>query len=213
MYNKGRRDNVYKRLVFNMKKNRLSDVLLWIIFLITLPFMLVYHAGVELGKKAVIIVLGFFAFFVGLFFITDAFLAVVGDWQTAIKNAAGYVSDIWHYTFIEWQDLPNKMNVVISYIKTHPFVRNLLIMWLIGFLIQQFFGLLGRYSYSAYAYRVRKMSSNQQNEPPQEVDPTDGFTKARFDAYFPEGWQERRQNFFNQVREAKEEIQKRLKKK
>jgi hypothetical protein len=107
--------------------------------------------------------------------------------------------------------MPIWIKEVLNYLHMHPLVRNLLIMWLIGFLIQQFFGLLGRYSYSTYAYRVRRISSNQQNEPPQELDPTDGFTKARFDAYFPEGWQERRQNFFKQVKEAKEEIQKKKK--
>jgi hypothetical protein len=178
-----------------MRKNGLSDRVIWIISLIAAPFLLVYYAGVELGKKAVLVILGFFALFVGLFFLMDAFVAVIGDWQTAVKSAEGYLSDIWRYTFIEWQDFPNKVNVIISYIKTHPFVRNLLIMWLIGFLLQQFTNLMYKYEYYAQV-RAAQRSQNSGESDSRKPDPTDGFTKARFDAYFPEGWQERRESFF-----------------
>jgi hypothetical protein len=192
-----------------MRRDKLSNIFLWIMFIITFPFLFVYVAGTELFKKAIYVIAVIFAGWFGLFLFTTGLIAVLGDWKNALNQAVDLAINIKGAILIE---IPQKMPIwtkeVVNYLYAHPFVRNLLIMWLIGFLIQQFFGLLGRYSYSAYTYRVRKMSSNQQNEPPQEVDPTDGFTKARFDAYFPEGWQERRQNFFNQVKEAREEIHK-----
>ncbi|SFE02006.1 hypothetical protein SAMN04324257_00223 [Thermoanaerobacter thermohydrosulfuricus] len=189
------------------------DALMFIITVLSFPFLFVYVAGTELFKKAVYVVGSFLAALFGLFFFTTGLIALFGDSKEALKQAVDFATNVKGAVFIETpQKIPVWTNTFINYLHMHPFVRNLLIMWLIGFLIQQFFGLLGRYSYSAYAYRVRRMSSNQQNEPPQEVDPTDGFTKAHFDAYFPEGWQERRQNFFNQVKEAKEEIQRRIKK-
>ena len=197
-----------------MKRINLIDTLMFMINILLFPFVFVYYVGLELFKKAAYVVAVIFAGWFGLFLFTTGLIAVLGDWKEALKQAVDLADAIKGATLIE---IPQKMPIwakeVVNYLHMHPLVRNLLIMWLIGFLIQQFFSLLGRYSYSAYAYRVRRMSSNQQNEPPQEADPTDGFCKARFDAYFPEGWQERRQNFFNQVREAKEEIQKRLKKK
>ena len=192
-----------------MKRVNLFDALMFIITVLSFPFLFVYVAGTELFKKAVYVVGSFLAALFGLFFFTTGLIALFGDSKEALKQAVDFATNVKGAVFIEIpQKIPVWTNTFINYLHMHPFARSLLIMWLIGFLIQQFFGLLGRYSYSAYAYRVRRMSSNQQNEPPQEVDPTDGFTKAHFDAYFPEGWQERRQNFFNQVKEAREEIHK-----
>jgi hypothetical protein len=211
MYNKIRIFRFLKGWI-GMRRDKLSNIFLWIMFIITFPFLFVYVAGTELFKKAIYVIAVIFAGWFGLFLFTTGLIAVLGDWKEALRQAVDLADAIKGATLIE---IPQKMPIwikeVLNYLHMHPLVRNLLIMWLIGFLIQQFFGLLGRYSYSTYAYRVRRISSNQQNEPPQELDPTDGFTKARFDAYFPEGWQERRQNFFKQVKEAKEEIQKKKK--
>lgn len=193
-------------------RRRAVDFLWLIIFIIATPFLIVYYAGVELFKKAALVVAAFFGILFGIFIITEAFVALLGDWQTALRDAIDYARSAKDFVFVEIpHDLPNKINLVMGYLKTHPFARNLLIMWLIGFAIQSSMNLLGRYAYYAEVKTAR--SRQNYSEPSShEPDPTDGFTKARFDAYFPEGWQERRQNFFNQVREAKEEIQRRIKK-
>ncbi|KHO63249.1 hypothetical protein THYS13_13700 [Thermoanaerobacter sp. YS13] len=196
-----------------MRKRSLSDIIMLIVTFIIVPFVVVYQAGVWLGKRAIIAVLGFFAFFVGLFFIMDAFVAILGDWDTAVKSANEYLSDIWKFTFIEWKDLPNKINVAVSYINAHPFVKNLLIMWLIGLLIQQFSNYVDMYNYRAARMKALRRNQSSGETDSHTPDPTGGFTSAHFDAYFPEGWQERRENFFNQVKEAKEKIQERIKKK
>lgn len=193
-------------------RRRAVDFLWLIIFIIATPFLIVYYAGVELFKKAALVVAAFFGILFGIFIITEAFVALLGDWQTALRDAIDYARSAKDFVFVEIpHDLPNKINLVMGYLKTHPFARNLLIMWLIGFAIQSSMNLLGRYAYYAEVKTAR--SRQNYSEPSShEPDPTDGFTKACFDAYFPEGWQERRQNFFNQVREAKEEIQRRIKK-
>ncbi|MBE3578976.1 MAG: hypothetical protein IMW83_03760 [Caldanaerobacter subterraneus] len=196
-----------------MRRDKLLDIFLWIMFIVTFPFLVVYYAGLELLKKAALVVTAFFGILFGIFLITTAFVALLGDWQRALKETIEYAVSAKNFVFVEIpQDLPNKINLVMGYLKTHSFARNLLIMWLIGFVIQSSMNLLGRYSYYAEA-RAARSRQNYNESSSHEPDPTDGFTKARFDAYFPEGWQERRQNFFEQVREAKEEIQKRIKKK
>ena len=194
-----------------MKRVNLFDALMFIITVLSFPFLFVYVAGTELFKKAVYVVGSFLAALFGLFFFTTGLIALFGDSKEALKQAVDFATNVKGAVFIEIpQKIPVWTNTFINYLHMHPFARSLLIMWLIGFLIQKFFNLLRYYSYSAYMHKSRNVHvSRQQDEvPPQEYDPTDGFTKAHFDAYFPEGWQERRQNFFNQVKEAREEIHK-----
>lgn len=193
-----------------MRRNNLFDNLMFIITILSFPFLFVYVAGKELFKKAVYVIAGFFGTLLGILLLTTSFIALFGDSKEALKQMTDFVVNMKGFILIELpQDIPVWTNKFINYLHMHPFARSLLMMWLIGFLIQTFFNLLGRYRQFFYVRRVQQQNS----APPQEYDPTDGFTKARFDAYFPEGWQERRQSFFNQVREAKEEIQKRMKKK
>ncbi|ERM91513.1 hypothetical protein O163_10085 [Caldanaerobacter subterraneus subsp. yonseiensis KB-1] len=197
-----------------MRRNNLFDNLMFVITILSFPFLFVYVAGKELFKKAVYIAAGFFGTLLGILLLTTSFIALFGDSKEALKQMTDFVVNMKGFIFIELpQDIPVWTNKFINYLHMNPFARNLLIMWLIGFLIQTFFNLLGRYGQSFYVRRARNINANRQQSdvPPQEPDPTGGFTKAHFDVYFPEGWQERRQSFFNQVREAKEAIQKRIK--
>lgn len=193
-----------------MRRN--DDRFLILITILYFPFLFVYVAGKELFKKAVYIAAGFFGALFGIFIFATAFIALF-DPKEALKQLSDFAFNMRGFIFTELpQDMVVWEHKLMNYLHTNPFVRNLLIMWLIGFLIQTFFDLLGRYGQAAYMRRVRSMNIKQQSDvPPQEPDPTGGFTKAHFDVYFPENWQERRQNFFRQVREAKEAIQKRIK--
>lgn len=204
-----------------MKRQDFENMLYGVFTVLTLPFLIVYFAGTQLLKKALFIIAVIFGVLFGVFAISEAFVAVMGNWQEAMKAFADYADSAKNFVFVEIpQDLPNKTNMVLNYLKANPFVRNLVIMWLIGFVIYHIPVLFDRLGVRA-ARRNRNRMVNTQNfsqhtqdsTPYDEPDPTDGFTKARFDAYFPEGWQERRQDFFNQVKEAKEAVQKRIKRK
>ncbi|SDF03117.1 hypothetical protein SAMN04244560_00136 [Thermoanaerobacter thermohydrosulfuricus] len=193
-----------------MRRIDLREALIFIVSVLTFPFVFVYLAGLELLKKAAYVIMIIFIGWFGLFLFTTGLMAFLGGEKEALKQTTDLAVNIKGAILIEIpQKIPIWTKEVVNYLQAHPFIRNLLIMWLIGFVVYQFFGLLGRYNYSSQTHESRKTPSNHhQNNSPQEVDPTDGFTKAHFDAYFPEGWQERRQNFFNQVKEAREEIHK-----
>jgi hypothetical protein len=198
-----------------MRRANLFDNLMFIVTLLSFPFLFVYVAGKELFKKAVYVTAGFFGALLGILLLTASFIALFGDTKEALKLMTDFVVNLKGFILIELpQDIPVWANKFINYLHMHPFAKSLLVMWLIGFLIQTFFNLLGRYEQSSYVRKARNISANQQqnNVPPQEPDPTGGFTKAHFDVYFPEGWQERRESFFNQVKEAKEALQKKIKK-
>jgi hypothetical protein len=121
-----------------MRRDKLSNIFLWIMFIITFPFLFVYVAGTELFKKAIYVIAVIFAGWFGLFLFTTGLIAVLGDWKNALNQAVDLAINIKGAILIE---IPQKMPIwtkeVVNYLYAHPFVRNLLIMWLIGFLISR----------------------------------------------------------------------------
>jgi len=193
-------------------RKRIPNPLLYIFPAIAFPFLFVYFLGVTIFKKAALIVSVFFGALFGIFMITNIFVALLGKGDVALKEFIAYGESVKHFVFVEIpQDLPNKINMIMAYVNTHPLVKNLLVMWMIGFLLYQFSDLM-----HIQNRRVSKKSFTGQNQNPEQNqnidetenyrhDPTDGFTKAHFTAYFPEGWQERRADFFRQIKEIEEE--------
>ena len=184
--------------------------------ILMLPFVFVYFLIEELLKKAVkytVYILLTLQFF---YFGSIILLVLLGEGQKAVNDLVGMAGDTKRFFFVDLpKDAPVKIKMVITYIKAHPLVKNLLFMYLIGFVWMRFADLMKHLFDMKPVKKVEKTDTNTNTNIEKHddsgqytYDPTGGFTQAHFQVYFPEGWQERRRQFFEQMEQVKKEKEK-----
>jgi hypothetical protein len=177
------------------------NALLNLLSKIMMPFITVYLILDILLKKIGKIIAYAFGGLMFIYIVSISFMLMTGDTEEAKNNFVGLAGDMRTY----FDQLPSKIPVWIqtatAYLQTHIFVRNLLFVYLIGFACYHFAYM---YSYrEEHKRQVNTVNNNVQqdnNVQNNTYDPTGGFTKAHFDVFFPEGWEERRKAFREQIK-------------
>jgi len=183
------------------------NALLELLSKIMMPFIFVYLILDALLKKIGKIIAYAFGGLMFIYIVSISFMLLIGDTAEAKDNFVGLAGDMRTYFDQLPSKIPNWIQTATAYLQTHIFIRNLLFLYLIGFACYHFADI---YSHRK-EQKNRVVNSNQNTQNVQQdnnmqnntYDPTGGFTKAHFDVYFPEGWEERRKAFKEQIRNVK----------
>jgi len=182
-------------LIINALLNLLSKIMM--------PFIFVYFILDALLKKIGRIIAYAFGGLMFIYIVSISFMLMIGDTAEAKDNFVGLAGDMRAYFDQLPSKIPNWIQTATAYLQTHVFVRNLLFVYLIGFACYHFADI---YSYRKERKGQINTANNNQNVHQDNniqnntYDPTGGFTKAHFDVYFPEGWEERRKAFKEQIK-------------
>jgi len=196
------RCTIYVANIFERSDNMtILNALLDLLSKIMMPFIFIYLVLNRLLQKIGKIIAYAFGGLMFIYIVSISFMLMVGDTAEAKNNFVGLAGDMRTYFEQLPLKIPNWIQTATAYLQTHIFVRNLLFVYLIGFACYHFIDI--------YNYRQerknRVINSNQNVQQDNNIqnntyDPTGGFTKAHFDVYFPEGWEERRKAFREQIK-------------